>query len=255
MADLASAILLLGKLSFAGVGVAVGWKLLGEFRHHGGVGLHAVALAAIAMGGVGLVTIPIGEVADSLAIVLAGEVMVRIAMVLLCVFIARTFRPSSSLGTTGGSTCAALLLATLAWDVAAQPSMTEYDFALRSAQANQLSIALPFAWSALESAILFQRARRRLSIGLAEPVVVMRYALWVVATGGFVMICVLAALAGEAQRAGLPAWFDAAQGARGLLYVVASVSIALGIFPALAGEARAHPPEASAEARTPSQSG
>ena len=58
---MASGVLILGKLCFAAIGIAVGARLARDLWSRGEVGLHAVALAAICVGGIGLAAIPIGQ--------------------------------------------------------------------------------------------------------------------------------------------------------------------------------------------------
>lgn len=211
----------IGKIAFAAIGVAVGWQLAAEVRRGESPGPHRVALAALSVGGLGLVAMPLADALGSEALSLGGEVAVRIALLLLCLFIARTFRPGA-LGLAGAAACGLLLLATLAWDVAAQPALTRYDYARPSSHASQLSAAIPFAWSALESGVLWRRARRRLRIGLGEPVLAERFLLWSLATACFVAISLLAIAAGEAEAAGLAERADRIHGVRGLLYLTIS---------------------------------
>jgi len=226
---MAGTILAIGKLSFAAIGVAVGTKLASDVRRHGGVGLHLVALAAISTGGLGMLGIALGELQGSHAVVLSGEVGMRAGMLLLCVFVAGTFRPGA-VGVVLAGLCGACLLAASAWDVSAQRSLVAYDYGMPSSHANQLSIAMPFAWSMLESALLWVRGRRRLAFGLAAPALVERYLLWTVTTACFVVVCLLAMLAGEAQAAGRAALADGAHALRGLLYLVISAAVWRGIL-------------------------
>jgi hypothetical protein len=227
-------ILILGKLCFAAIGVAVGARLAREARSQDGIGLHAVALAAVCIGGIGLAVIAIGEwlgdTPTGAGVVLTGEWSMRAGMVLFCVFIWRAFRPGGLLGGAAAGGCAALLIGALLFDILSQPSVAHYDYGLLSAQLCQLSIAVPFAWSCLESGVLWGRARRRLALGLADPAVVRRYLLWWCAMLCFVLICVLAIAAGEAHDAGRNGLADAAQAARGILYLAVTALAWLGVF-------------------------
>ena len=224
------ALLVVGKLCFAVVAVAVGWKLASELRREGGgLGLHALALAAIAIGGVGLIAIPIGQAMASSPLAFAGELGMQAGMVLLSVFVWRTFRAQGSLGAVAALTCIATLVGTFAWDVAAQASLIDYDAVLPSSHAYQVGVALPFLWSCVESAVLWSRGRRRLALGLADPEVVSRYLLWAFVTACFVSICILAILAALAHAAGEASLSGAAQGLRGLLYLAISVGIWRGV--------------------------
>lgn len=211
-------VFLLGKVAFAAIGVAVGWQLAAEARRGEGMGLHTAALAAIGVGGLGLFAMPLANALDSEALSLGGEVAVRAAMLLLCLFIAGTFRPGP-LGFAAAGLCAALLIASLLWDVGGQSSLVRYDYTRWSSHGNQAAVAIPFVWSAAESAAAWRRARRRLRIGLEEPVVVERLLLWSLTSVCFVGICLLAICAGAASASGASAGAEFAQGLRGLLYL------------------------------------
>jgi len=225
---MAGIVLLFGKLSFAAVGIAVGVKLAASAREDG-LGLHTVALAAICVGGIGMLAMPAGKPLDSVALVVMGELAIRVAMLLLCVFIAGTFRPSPA-GVAGACACAALLLWTLVWDLTGQPSLIHYDYTRLSSHANQLAVAAPFAWSCAESALLWSRSRRRLVLGLSEPAVVQRYLLWSITTGCFVAIALLAVASGLALSGGSVAAADLGQALRGVLYLVITAGVWFGIF-------------------------
>ena len=57
------------------------------------------------------------------------------------------------------------------------------------------SIGLPFLWNAVESTLYYQRMRRRLALGLADPVTTHRFLLWAAASWAAVgQIATLAAL-------------------------------------------------------------
>ena len=227
-------ILILGKLCFAAIGAAVGVRLAREARSQDAIGLHALALAAICVGGIGLAIIPIGQslgdTPTGTGVALTGEWSMRAGMVLFCVFIWRTFRPEGLLGVAAAGGCAALLIGALVFDLLSQSSVAHYDYGLLSAQLSQLSIAVPFAWSCLESGLLWGRARRRLALGLADAAVVRRYLVWWFAMLCFVLICVLAMAAGEARDAGRNGLADATQAARGILYLVVAALAWLGVF-------------------------
>jgi len=235
---MADAMLMIGKLAFAAIGIAVGARLAVTARHERALGLHTVALAAICLGGLGLLALPIGTMLASVGLVLAGEAAVRAGMLLLCVFIAGTFRPGPA-GMALAALCAAALVAAIVWDVRAQPSLIVYDYARPSSHANQLSIAVPFAWATAESVALWSRGRRRLRLGLIEPVLVRRYALWSVTTACFVGICLLAIASGIAGEAGARGLAEAAQALRGVLYLVITVCVGLGVFPGVGAPAGA----------------
>jgi hypothetical protein len=226
---MSAAILTVGKLVFAVMGVAVGCKLAVSARGRGGLGLHTVALAAICSGGIGLLLMPLSGVLESWPLVVAAEAGVRGGMLLLCVFIAGTFRPSPA-GWAGALLAGVLLVAAIVWDLRVQQPFEGYDYRLPSSHANQLSIAVPFLWATIESAVLWRRGRRRLELGLADPRIVQTYLVWCVATGCFVGICALAILAGLAESTGPSVVPGIAHAARGILYVVITLAIGLGLF-------------------------
>lgn len=214
----------LGKLAFAAIGVAVGWQLAVEARRGDAVGLHTLALAAIGVGGLGLLAMPLANGLGSEALSLAGEGAVRIALLLLCFFVARTFRPGA-VGLALAVACSASLIATLVWDVRAQPSLIHYDYALASSHANQAAAALPFAWSVLESTAAWRRTRRRARIGLADPVLAERFLLWGLTTSCFVGINGLAIAGGVASASGATGAAELAHGLRGVLYLAISAFV------------------------------
>jgi hypothetical protein len=222
-------VLTLGKLAFATMGVAVGVKLARQVREQGLLGLHTIALAAIFVGGLGLVLLPLGEALASRAIAWLGEAGIRAGMLLLCCFIAETFRPTP-VGHAAAAACAVLLVGTVAWDLRAQPALDRYDYALPSSHANQVSIAIPFLWAACESARLWLLGRRRLALGLVDADVVRSYLIWSVATGCFVAICALAIGAGVASAEGADVVAEVAHALRGVLYGVITVGLWLGLF-------------------------
>ena len=226
---MSESILLVGKLVFASMGVAVGVSLAAQARREGGPGLHTVALAAIAIGGLGLLAAPVADWLESPAIAVAGELAIRAGLLLLCAFIAGTFRPGAA-GLVAASGCGVLLLGSMGWDLFGQPSLLDYDYRRWSSHANQASVALPFAWSAGESMVLWMRARRRVALGLAEPEVVERFMLWAVTTTCFVAICGLAIVNGFALSRGAGEVAACAQATRGLLYVVIAGCIWRAIF-------------------------
>lgn len=236
--------LTIGKLAFAAMGLVVGARLAATARAQGAFGLHTVALAAICIGGLGLLTMPLAQATSSLAWTIVAEAGVRAGMLLLCVFIAGTFRPTPA-GIAGATAAGAFLVGAIVWDLRVQSADAPYDYTQPSSHANQLSIAVPFLWATFESGALWVRGRRRLKLGLADPVVVRSYLVWSVATGCFVGICGLAIFAGVMTSLGASLAADVAHALRGLLYLVISGAIWVGLIrrPAPApGEA---PPRAS----------
>ncbi len=226
---MAGIILVIGKLAFAAMGVAIGFRLASMLRSEGALGLHTVALAAICVGGIGLILDPVSTALRSMALTCVGEAGVRGGMLLFCYFLARTFRPNP-LGYVIASLCGIGLVASIVWDLGAQPSQWDYDYSRISSHANQLSIAIPFLWATGESALLWHRGRKQLAIGLSDPLVVARYMIWCFATACFVGVAMLAVLGGTLAGAGHLAAAELAQGMRGVLYLALTGAIWWGLF-------------------------
>jgi hypothetical protein len=236
MATIGGWILTGGKLAFAAMGIAVGVKLAAKAREHGFLGLHTVALGAICIGGVGLLLGPVADARESMPLLIASESGIRTGMFLLCIFIAGTFRRTFA-GYAGAALCAVLLVAAIVWDLLAQQSIASYDYSKASSHANQASIAIPFLWATLESAACWMRGRRRLALGLADPLVVRTYLIWSVTTGCFVGICALAIFAGVASAARAERAAGIAHALRGVLYLAITAGIWLGLFQKTARDA------------------
>jgi len=231
---MAHPLLTIGQLLFAAIGAAVGVRLLRDCIAERTLGLPALTTGAIFIGGTGLLLVQIGsgigEGAVGRTTAVTGEVSMRVGILLLTLFVWKTFRPTGWGGTLGAIACCLALLASLIWDLQLQGGWWPYDRTLPSAHASQLAIALPFAWSSSESWWIWRKQKRQLALGLGDPILCNRFALWTIATGAFVGICLLAIAAGCAidDRAAVLA--DAAQEGRGVLYLVVTTSIWLGIF-------------------------
>jgi hypothetical protein len=91
------------------------------------------------------------------------------------------------------------------------------------------TLALVFAWTGAESLVYCEKLRRRLALGLGDPVVANRVLLWAIAAAATVILCLLIAacmLAGQAPlRHGLPL------AAIGTAAVVASTCWTLAFLP------------------------
>jgi len=235
MEALSEGVLWLGKLMFAMGGLAAGVVLLRAAPPGGRMGSHALGVAAIFIGGIGVGLFPIANrLPGSLAgfsIWLTAECLMRTGVALLGFFLWRVFRPRSRAALAGAVGCVALLFGTLAWDQAAQLTWWQYDYALPSACAAQLAFAVPFAWSAVETALEWRRSQRRLALGLADRQVSHRFLLWCLATSALVGICLLAIFVGWLGAQGQVEFAAAARLVRGLLYLVIVGSLWLGLKP------------------------
>jgi hypothetical protein len=235
MEALSNWVLWLGKLFFAVGGFAAGVSLLRSAPSGARMGPHAMGVAAIFIGGIGVGLFPVAQrLPDSFegyAIWMAAESLMRTGVALLGFFLWRVFRPRSGAALAGAVGCVALLFGTLAWDQATQPRWWQYDYALASACAAQLAFAVPFAWSAVEAALEWRRSRKRVALGLADRQVSHRFLLWCVATSAFVGICFLAILVGWLGAHGRTELAAAGRIVRGLLYLVIVGSLWLGLSP------------------------
>lgn len=231
---LGATLLLLGKGLFAAAGVLAGVHVLRLARGEGAWGVHTLAAGAILTGGLSLILLPLGQALGpglGSGLVLGGEVLMRVAVAGLWVFLWRVFHP----GSTPVAALAALgivgLWAACAWDLAAQPGLTRYDPALPSAHAVQLSLALPFLWSSWQSGRAHLQARRRRALGLSDAMTCERFRLWAIATALLVAVCVLAIGVAVLDAAGRPGPADALRSARGLAYLPIAACVWLGMAP------------------------
>jgi hypothetical protein len=156
--------------------------------------------------------------------------LIRVSFALLAVFVWSVFRPASRAAALGVAAYAALLLASFAWELRAQPALARYDATLPSAWAAQFCFALVFAWSCAEAALEWRRARRRVALGLGDRLVAQRFGFWVLATAALAGVCLLANAVAFAHGRGLAELEGSLTFARGLLYFPAVVAIWLGIF-------------------------
>jgi hypothetical protein len=177
----------LSTLIFICVGTAVGVRIVLRSRLDRSLPELAVGAALIAFAGVTQPfavlrvaltgQIPISASIFLQLVVTAGSAFTVVA---LYVFTWRVFRPEArwaALLFAGGS---ALGL----WACAGMAAISFYDAAVTPALMGQwialsaLSYAICFGWAALESLTYYVRLRRRLRLGLADPLLVNRFLLW-----------------------------------------------------------------------------
>jgi hypothetical protein len=235
MVVLSDWVLWLGKLCFVIGGVVASVSVLRAAPAGAGRWPHLIAAAAIAVGGIGLALYPVAvRLPDSPAgysLWIAAEVLMRTGIALLPVFLWRVFRPQSGVALAGAVGCAALLFGTLGWDLTTQPCWWTYEAASTTSYLAQLALAVPFAWSSVETGLEWQRSRRRVALGLADRQVSQRFLMWCTATSAFVAICLLynlIAWLGANDQVQLAA---AARLLRGLLYFVIVGAFWLGLTP------------------------
>jgi hypothetical protein len=227
-------LLVSGKLAFGAAGLLAGLRLAAQVRAGARWSIHVLAAAAILVGGTGLALIPLGQALGggtaSAILVGGGDVAMRAGLIVLGVFTWRVFRPEGSLSPLLLVGSAAFQIGAMLWDWSAQPSWASYDDTLASAHAVQLSIALPFLWSSIETGLEASRSRRRAALGLANSGVVRKFRVWMVATASFVGICALAIAAGEAAAAGWTRIAALATASRGVLYFLVTACVWDGLL-------------------------
>ena len=177
----------LSTLIFIVVGTAVGVRILLRSRLDHSLPELAVGAALIAFASVSQPLsvlrvalagqIPIGA---SVALQLVATAASAFTVLALYVFTWRVFRPESrwaALLFAGGSALglwAGVGTAAISYfDATVSPSLVGRWIALSA-----LSYAICFGWAAIESLTYYVRLRRRLRLGLADPLLVNRFLLW-----------------------------------------------------------------------------
>lgn len=230
---MAPAILLASKALFAAAGCGAGFVLARTAWRARGLPVHAWASAAIFVGGLGLIGFGAGPALEARSAELAARTMAvsdglqRAALAALSLFLWRVFGGRAR---SVRSVFVALVVGALAVDalvthrVQAWPSPLPPSIGVPS----QLVFAVPFVWAALETGLAWRAARRRLALGLADPLVVNRFGLWAVGCSAFVAVhlCTTAAML-PAAAPFLPALQLALAG----LYTVLAGIVVLALYP------------------------
>jgi hypothetical protein len=107
----------------------------------------------------------------------AGRVVYLPAPVLLAVFTHRVFRPESVWASWMPCGCAVLLAAGVGGSVWSG-DLEGFSISSPWFWAEWAGITFPFAWAGVEALAHHRRARRRLRLGLCDPLVCNRYLLW-----------------------------------------------------------------------------
>jgi len=198
-------LMLASKALFAAAGCGAGVRLAQIARRDGGLPLHAGASALVFAGGFGLLGFAVGPAfaetsrAFASALMLASDALSRLVVMGLAVFVWRVFG--------GGRGLRSGLLAAL---VAALAANWIHAFALQRwpeptppllRLENQIVLATPFVWSAVEARIAHARSRKQLALGLTDALTTNRLLIWCVASACFACIG-LAAAAGAVTPAG-----------------------------------------------------
>ncbi len=170
------------------VGAGVGIRLLGLARRTrqapelcAGLGLVLLILVGGPFAGVGRLPGWVGTAAGD-AFFATGMLLTAAGIICLYAFTWRVFRPDSRLALAGVVLasgfalwrCLALTRATAGLTSAAEilPIARPYAFTITTV------LAGAFLWTAVESLLYWRPLRRRLALGLADPVVVNRVGLW-----------------------------------------------------------------------------
>ncbi len=168
-----------------------------------GSGLLLIAFAGMPLAALGRIPASVGTALGHTAFAV-GIVVVTAGLALLYVFQWRVFRANSRWA-RGFVALAALVLATVgfgsAWQGAQASSLAEILVRTRSwSLAIMGLVTLQFVWGAVESFVYHRALRRRLAIGLADPIVVNRFLLWGLSSAagatlcGGLALCVLAGM-------------------------------------------------------------
>jgi hypothetical protein len=184
----------LSMLLFCGVAWVLTFRLLGLARRTRQVPEVALALSYLFIAGIGypMCAASVGASGSldpdlALTLLVVGTVIVRVGLAAMFVFTWKAFRPDSRWA-MGGCALAALVLAVNGLQAVevlyAAPS---FKVAAQSIGSHPITVAViltsavAYGWPALESLRYYALLRRRLSLGLAEPLVVNRFLLWGVA--------------------------------------------------------------------------
>lgn len=178
----------LGNALFVGAVLTISVRLLWLWRRtrewpellisSGLLVLSLVGFPLLAMSGLDAKTV--GEVNPT--ILGAGLMALATSVVLLQAFTWRTFRPRSraALGFVIATGAAAFVVAGLFHHavVTAQPHLDPIAVHSPYSLAVRLLFEIWYAWMGVESLLEWSRARRRLALGLSDPVAVNRFLLW-----------------------------------------------------------------------------
>jgi len=185
----------IGGLSFVAASFVVGLRLLLLAARTRELPEFAIGLALVLMGGVGYPLTAAARVAPSLSdrvrvLLFALSLLLSwIGTVLLAFFNLRVFRPKEAWARHLMVAVALLLLASFALESFSPglrvATLRNEGFGLRVFMG---SIAIPLAWGTYESLRYWELLRKRVRLGLADPVVADRMRLWGI---GILCACVI----------------------------------------------------------------
>jgi hypothetical protein len=184
---------------FVVVTTAVGVRMMLLARRTRGV---PETLIGAGMTTIGLVGYPLGLAAGAgrgtmaemnIPLWLLSIVAIDAGLLLIYAFTWRVFRPSSAwakgLVVASGVYLVGVGLCQLLAFLNAPPDAPSGQVALRYTGAFLIGSAGCFLWSGIEGALQYRMARRRLAMGLADPVVANRFLLWAVFGASATLIC------------------------------------------------------------------
>ena len=119
----------------------------------------------------------------------AAHVALSIGLTALVVFVLHVFHPESTGARAFGTAVVITGIATTAYAVWERATIGEQPATIIVTNSFR---ALPLAWVFFESVRYWRNMKRRAALGLADPVVLNRFMLWSVWTGGVTLVPVLA---------------------------------------------------------------
>jgi hypothetical protein len=201
------AVAAIGGGSFVLVSLAVGLRLLLVWWRTRELPEFALGFGLFAMGGVGYplmvaavhgfgLSVPVREALLALQIALNV-----VGITAMAVFTRRVFRPEAPAAKAAVAAVGLSLLSLAVWQ-AVSPGLWAFLTDRTGAwSSSALVVVAALAWSGVESLLYFAKLRRRVRLGLADPVVTQRFGFW----GFSILTAAGISLAGHLlERAGVP---------------------------------------------------
>jgi hypothetical protein len=230
-------VLLASTTAFVGIGGAVGIRLLLLARHTRELPDFIVAFSLFDLSAIAYPLILLANLADvSLSVAKTASILSTLALALgwagVFVFTQRVFRPGETwalalawcgLGMLSYGAVSGLAYLDRAADRAALSSPDSPVIWV------QVAAVLVYAWTTAEGFLAFRQARRRLRLGLADPLVVNRFLLWgVIGLASLLSTApslIIALSGGEDALGAVPRLCTAAGG------ITASIALQLAFLP------------------------
>ncbi|MAE95112.1 MAG: hypothetical protein CL910_10665 [Deltaproteobacteria bacterium] len=200
-----------------GVGVTIGWRLTAVAGPNGGGSEAILGRAFLSIFGLtyplmaisrlpGLPATAVGKMLFGL-----GLLSALFGLASFYVFTRRVFRPEGGWAAAlvwAAAAAAVVILVGSAWTIQGAVDKQAVVDGMRPWAFGILFLAaVPFVWTATESLVYYRRMRRRVALGLADPLTTNRFLLWAVAAiAAALQIAIMAAFraAGWAIMAPLP---------------------------------------------------